>query len=61
MPRNSWVSPLALARLLASHNTNKTLKTIKKKLRKPKLCSMAAPSEFCPKEPLNRSRNFITS
>ena len=30
IPKNSWVSPLVLARLLTSHNTNKTLTKLKK-------------------------------
>ena len=42
IPINGWVSPLALATLLASHNTNKILKNYKETLRKPKLCSTAA-------------------
>ena len=29
IPINGWVSPPTLARLLASHNTNKTTKTVK--------------------------------
>ena len=30
IPINGWVSPIALTRLIASHNTNETLKTVKK-------------------------------
>ena len=47
--------------MLSNNDINMLSKNCQETLRKPKLCSTATPPEFCPKEPLNSSRNPITS